>query len=561
MIPPIFVKIFGKDGVSSKLAGIQRKLSKFGSSAKTVGTTMSVGLSVPMGLFGINTLKTAGDFEYGMNRVKAITSATGADFEKLRTQAKHLGETTTFTAGQVTDGMQMLAQAGMPVEDIYANVGTVLKGAQANMVDMAETANIGAGLMKTFGYDSKEMIDVMDLLSKTSISSMTNFTDLSEAFLYAGPTAGAMGKNLKETSAVLAGLAQGMMKGSMAGTSLRGIMAKLTAPSAEAVSIMQGLGIAYDDILDKRGNMKSFVDVIKTFEGTSVTAGQVLEIFGLRAGPGFQILLNQGSEALSGMLGKLGEFKGTTERLSKVQMQGFKGQMWALTSAFEGFQIAIADSGILMFATKLAKKVTKLFQVMAKFHPKILKFVFVIGLLVAAIGPLLVAMGAVAASVAVISWPVTLVVLGIVALIAAFTALVIWWDQIIDFTVKWGWALGLLLGPIGWLAYAAALIIKNWDKVAETFANVWEWAKKLGDAISNMNIVKIAELLGLDSVGAPGGGGYTSDYGVMPGVNDYKTGGTVTVDFKNVPKDVDVITEDDTNLETVVGRGAAFALR
>ena len=561
MIPPLIVKIFGRDGLSPKLAGIQKKLNSFSTSMNKVGRTMSVGLSVPMGLFGKSTLSTAGDFEYGMNRVTAITGATGKSFEKLRNQAKHLGETTTFTAGEVTEGMQMLAQAGLPVEDIYNSIGVVLKGAQANMVDMSEAANIGSGLMRTFGYTSKEMITVMDMLTKTSMSSMTNFTELAEAFLYAGPSAGAMGKTLKETSAVLGSLANGMMKGSMAGTALRGMMAKLSAPTTQAVKIMQSLGISYDDILDKKGNVKSFVDVVKAFEKTNVTAGQVLEIFGLRAGPGFQILLNQGSKALEDMMNTVGEFGGTTEKISKVQMQGFKGQLKALTSAFEGFQIAIADSGILVFATKFAKKVTEIFQTFAKANPRLLKFGFIIGLIVAAIGPMLVMIAAITSAFAAIS-PVVLIVAGAIAgLIATFSALYIWFDPIIDFTSRWGWILGLLTGPIGWLIWGVSLLVKHWDELIDTWKLAFEWLEKLLNKFSESKIGNwMLETFGGMGTEQAGGMGTRTPiqpfYSAIPGVNTPKA--NINVNIANAPKGTtaDVTSE---NLNTRVEQGLAFS--
>lgn len=563
MIPPIGVKIFGKDALGHKLKRLQKQLNQFGASATKIGRTMSVGMTVPMGMFGIHTLKTAADFEYGMNRVAAITEATGKDFALLRGEAKRLGEETTFTAGQVTQGMQLMAQASLPVQDIFKGVGAVLEGAQANMIDMGEAANISVGLMKTFGYTADELRVVMDMLTKTSMSSMTNFTQLADAFIYAGPTAGAMGKTLKETSTILGSLANGMIKSSMAGTSLRGMMAKLTAPAPQAISIMKGLGLRYKDILDTKGNLHSFIDIVKAFEKTSITAGQVLQIFGLRAGPGFQVLLNQGSEALQKMNDTIGDFAGTTKRISDVQIRGFRGQLWMLRSAFEGFEIAIADSGILQFATKIAKKFTELFRVFAKFHPGILKVGFGLLMLTAVIGPLLIALGAVSIAIAAISWPIIGIIAGVVALGVGIAALIIWWDRIVEIVAKFGWMLGLIAGPIGWLIWGVGLLIYNWDEFSQTLKDVYGWLKKVFDAISNANLMKLAELFGF-------GGGTEEEQAAklarqeemgkmfMGGAGYIPTSrAQINVNIPNAPKGTDVTVESE-EIEMSVEQGLAF---
>ncbi len=69
--------------------------------------------------YWIGILKMAGDFEQGMNRVKALSGATGKQFEKLETQAKDLGATTQFSAGQVADAMGFLAQSGFTAQEIF----------------------------------------------------------------------------------------------------------------------------------------------------------------------------------------------------------------------------------------------------------------------------------------------------------------------------------------------------------------------------------------------------------------------------------------------------------
>ncbi len=551
MIPPIVIRIIGKDAFSTKFKSITKEVGQFGKSMQGVGRNMSLYLTAPMALFGASVLNTAGEFEYGMNRVRAITGATGAEFSMLENKALELGESTVHTANQVTQGMQLMAQSGIGVEKTYKGIEAVLHNASANMIDMGESANITVGLMGAFKMPIEELTDITDILTKTTISSMTGFTDLAEAFLYAAPTAGAMNKSLVETSSVLAIMANGMLRGSMAGTSLRGIMAKLTAPTPQAVGIMQKLGITYDDILDKKGDLKSFVDVVKAFEGTSITAGQVLQIFGLRAGPGFQIMLNAGSEALADMNERLEDFQGTAKEIAEIQLMGFKGQMWKLTSAFQGFKIAIAKSGILIWGMKVGKFLTEFFRKMAKFHPALLKWVFAFGMIVAIAGPLIFILG---------------------TLIAMLPFL------IIGFKLLAGALLGIIWPIVGLLAflYLGYKIYTQWDSIAKKFDEVKGHFKELiddilyafrlldrtGQALSEFRFGDAWEAFsGLAPVlgRVPSGEHYAREqsFDASKYVFGRGFGGVIRVDVK-APKGTDVSAEGEGGIALDVNQGKTF---
>lgn len=69
------------------------------------------GLAAAMGAIITKSVQTAADFEQSMANVKAISQATGAEFESLRKQALDLGATTRYTAAQAADAQALLAQA------------------------------------------------------------------------------------------------------------------------------------------------------------------------------------------------------------------------------------------------------------------------------------------------------------------------------------------------------------------------------------------------------------------------------------------------------------------
>ena len=76
------------------LKGFSSKLKQSGADWRNAGGQLTMGLTAPL-VAGVSAAAFAfGGFEKSMNRVKALTGATGEEFERLSAQAKELGKTT-----------------------------------------------------------------------------------------------------------------------------------------------------------------------------------------------------------------------------------------------------------------------------------------------------------------------------------------------------------------------------------------------------------------------------------------------------------------------------------
>jgi len=71
--------------------------------------SLAVGGAVVAGIGA--SVKTAADFEAAMSNVKAISGATGQEFEELKNIASKMGAETKFTAVEAAEGLQYLAMA------------------------------------------------------------------------------------------------------------------------------------------------------------------------------------------------------------------------------------------------------------------------------------------------------------------------------------------------------------------------------------------------------------------------------------------------------------------
>jgi len=398
-----FIKIkadtaqFGKEleqglgkAINSQSAAIGSSMKQIGKGMTDVGKQLSVAVTAPVIGLGVAVLKASGDFEQGMNKVRALTGATGTDFDKLRNQAKELGESTKFSATQAADAMGFLGMAGFDVNQIYDAMPSVLQLAAAANIDLGRAADITSNIMSGFGLTSEELASANDTLVATLSSTNTNLDQLGDAFKYVGPVAKGAGLSFNETAAAIGLLGNAGIQGSMAGTSLRGAITKLLNPTKDASVIMERLGIT---ALDSAGNLLPLDQIIQQLEVSGISTAEMMTVFGQRAGPAMLALVEQGSGALQDLTKQLDESGGTAERIANVQMEGFKGAITELKSAIEGLLISIGDAGLLGFAERLARKLTEFVRTLSQVNPEVLKFATIVAGIAAAVGPSLIALG------------------------------------------------------------------------------------------------------------------------------------------------------------------------
>lgn len=377
------------DKFNKGMREVNNSLQKIAPKMKQVGQTMTRNVTMPIGLAGVAMLKTAGDFEQGMNKVRAITQASEQDFKALEDQAKQLGKTTRFSAREASEGMSFLAMAGFETNEIMSAMPNVLTLASSANLDLGRSADIVSNVMQGFGQDAEELTSSVDVLTKAFVSSNTDLGQLGQAMKYVGPVAKGFGISFEEATASVGFLSDAGIQASMAGTSLRRIMTTLSTESDK-------LGIS---VFDSSGKMKPLADIIEQLEKKGITASQAMEIFGQRGGPALQVLLERGSDALRTFTGELADSGGIAQSIADTQMEGLNGALIELRSAIEGMFIAFAESGILESFTDLVDSATQSIRGLADISDTSKKNLLLLAGVLAVGGPLLVGLSAVINSI------------------------------------------------------------------------------------------------------------------------------------------------------------------
>src|SRR5690606_8843207 len=157
----------GLEGVAEKTNSAMQRLSRTGEQLTSVGKSMTMGVTTPIVGMGAAVLKTAGDFEAGMNRVRAVSGATGAEFEQLEALAMELGLTTQFSASVAADAIGVLAMPGMASYEVMGVLPHTLNLPVAGALELADAADIVTNVMCGYGMEVEDLARVNDVMPKT----------------------------------------------------------------------------------------------------------------------------------------------------------------------------------------------------------------------------------------------------------------------------------------------------------------------------------------------------------------------------------------------------------
>ena len=335
-------------------SGIKKGLSKLGN-LTTKGlkaTTAAItGTSIALEGIGLAAVKAGSDFEAQMSRVKAISGATGTEFEKLKSQAIQLGADTSFSAGQAAEGMENLAAAGFTTNEIMEAMPGLLDMAAASGEDLANSSEIAASTLRGFGLEAEEAGHVADVLAENANKTNSSVSETGEAMKYVAPLARAAGLSFEETAAAIGIMANAGIQGSQAGTTLRGAISRLSKPTDDMIDAMEELGISF---YNSNGEMKSVGEQVGMLEGafSGMTDEQknnyLVTLYGQEALSGMLALINEGQGSLTELTKSYESCDGSAQKAADTMQDNLKGAIEELSGSAESLGIVfyedVADS-------------------------------------------------------------------------------------------------------------------------------------------------------------------------------------------------------------------------
>lgn len=418
---------------AQRLAVESSKSFQIGSALTGMGKVLSTAVTLPLLGIAATSIKVGNEFQAQMSRVQAIAGATGGELDKMKAQAIELGAKTAFSAKEAAQGMENLASAGFQVNEIMDAMPGVLDLAAVSGGDVAASSEAMASSLRAFGLEAGQAGHVADVFARAAADTNAETVDMAEAMKYVAPVAHSMGLSLEETAASIGIMADAGIKGSQAGTTLRGALSRIAKPTKAMVKSMDQLGVSFYDANGKMIPLREQIAQLKT-----ATAGLTQEernrhlvtLYGQNSLSGMLALLDAGPEKLDKMTNALINSDGAAREMAETMQDNLASKIEQMGGAFESAAIVIQQ--ILEPAlTKVVGGITKLIEAFLNMSPVGQKMVVIFAGMVAALGPLLLIAGTVVTTMVKLRiamqflGPAFMGTMGTIALVvAAFYALV-----------------------------------------------------------------------------------------------------------------------------------------
>lgn len=334
-------KEFGNDAKAgmSKIESAFSPLGTFLKAGAVAGGAALVGL-------GKKVYDVAGTFDTQMSRVKAISGATGDAFTQMRNQAIELGAKTAFSATESAAGMENLASAGFNAQEIMAAMPGLLDLAAVSGGDVALASENAATALRGFNMDAGQAGHVANVFARAAADTNAEVADMGEAMKYVAPVANSMGLSIEEVAASIGIMSDAGVKGSQAGTTLRGALSRLAKPTKPMIEKMDQLGLSF---YDAEGQMKPLADQIgmlqNAFKGLTPEQQQnaLVTLYGQESLSGMMALVAKGPKALSKLTDSLKDSSGAAAEMAETMQDNLQSKVEQLGGAFESGLINIGD--------------------------------------------------------------------------------------------------------------------------------------------------------------------------------------------------------------------------
>lgn len=342
----------GTVNLATGIAATGSSMDKSAKSAKNFSTEMfQASLALGALTAGIAAVgKQMGDmafqFDRNMTLVKAVTGATGKEFQNLSSQARDLGSETEFGATKAADGLLVLSRMGLTAAESMDVLSPSMKLAQSQQHDMTETTELLISQLRVFGKSTTEAGKFANVLAASSSRTAADLEKLGLSLSYVGPIAASTGRSFEEVNAVLGLMFNSGIKASRAGTSLRFAMAALLGTTAKSNKALKSIGLTIEDVSP---TSNSFSKILKTLAGSlrgvEDRTAVLFDLFGKRAAPAMgavieQVIRNRG--AFDELLGKITDTNEVTRQF-ETQMDSFSGKVLKARSNIQELVLSFTE--------------------------------------------------------------------------------------------------------------------------------------------------------------------------------------------------------------------------
>jgi len=296
-------------------------LASFGKSTAKAGALLTAGVTAPIVALGVASSETFAEFQKGIGNVGTLPDMTAESTKRLSDEVIALGKRTPVVFADLTAALYDIRSSGVSAADSVERLDEAARLGVAGLGSTQQAANLTTAAIKDFHLEGEAARNASNLLFQTVGSGKTTLAEMANGFAGTAASAHAAGGTLEDLLATTAALTSSNLPAAEAYTKIRSAIAGLTRENKDFAPILKKLGAeSFRDLVEKSGGLaEAFVRVKAETKG----AKQLLDIVGSEEGAsGIELItssINSQRDALAHMRSGVDDLSEAYRRQREMQ--------------------------------------------------------------------------------------------------------------------------------------------------------------------------------------------------------------------------------------------------
>ena len=342
------------------IEGGSTALINFGKNTQWAGRQLTVGLTMPMVMFGAAAVKSFQATNVELTRLQrlygeGLQAPSQQDLTKISSQvldlstkiAQQWGISQTETVKTAAN----FAAMGKQGQDLLNITTQTERLSKLGGVDSTQATTAVVSLQNVYKVSTNQLADAVNFLSDMQKQTTMSLSDMTDAIPKVGPIMQQLGGSYKDTAVMLLAMREAGVPAAQSANALKSAMASLIAPTSAAVKEFQSFGINLNAIKSSGGPVQMIQALQQGLQNLSpLVREQLIEkLFGKFQFARISALIDNFGKAGSQTINALKVAGATSSQLADLANQEMKqatssvSAQW--TRALEGFKATIYPIG------------------------------------------------------------------------------------------------------------------------------------------------------------------------------------------------------------------------
>jgi len=389
-------------------------LINWGKNTQWAGRQLTVGLTVPLTMFGAAAGKAFREADQELVRLTKVygglAATSASDLKAIREEVVQTAKTLSQTMGaSFKDTIALgadIAATGKMGNDLLGSIEETTRLSILGEVDRQDAMKATLSIQTAFKQNTEQLTESINFLNAVENQTSTTLNDLVEAIPKAGPVIQQLGGSIEDLALYMTAMREGGINASEGANALKSGLASLINPTKQTVGMMSDFGIDVMGMVAKNtGNTTGLLIDLQTAlnQLDPLSKARALEqMFGKFQFARMSALLNnlgkEGSQTLQVMdlmKASTSDLAGIAERELGMITESASGKY---RKAMETLKASLAEVGdeFLGIATKIINAASKVLDFFTNLPSPIKKALTFMAGFTALVGPLIMLTGVLA---------------------------------------------------------------------------------------------------------------------------------------------------------------------